>query len=706
MDNITIHSFNGIDAIYSTDEISHITSFTIVPAGLSARILKEKVLCSYAKEYGHIIPEPMMQVAFSGDSPSRDFSAGISLRNCDTAKRLRVVDQKVIDNDTEKEVITYLKDKIRGVSAEHHIRQVKGYDALECWNLVTNTSDETKILEFIDTFSISAISPFVIENNPDKILMHRIRNNWSGEGRKESLPVSSFNMEDSWSYFGYRMERFGQVGTMPARGFIPFVAMEDLDEGITWAAFMESPMSWQIEAGHHTCGLHLSGGIADYNFGHWRKNLAKGETFTTHKAFITAVKGELLDACNSITEYQEVYHKAPSCEDELPIIYNEYLDSNGNPTIETIKTQVPFCKECGVKYFVMDDGWFTNISKTYNYLGNWVSHKERFPNGLKEFSQYLHKNGMKAGVWYEFENVTDGAPISEHKELFHTKDGRVIYHENRLFLDFRNPDAVEYIADQVINGIKENNIDYIKVDYNENIGLGVDGAESLGEGLRQHTECVLAFYRRILQEVPNLILEICSSGGMRHEPLFISLGSMVSFSDLHWVPEAAVAACDLHRVMLPKKMQVWSVIREYYTRDQVYYFMAQGMLGRLCLSGNLQNCSDNTKDIIKEGCNFYQRIKSVIKNGRTISINTDKVTSLRHLRSAFSLTRISKDERQAVFYAFRVNGDENEISCQLPYEYKVEAVYGDGNVEVSGKTVTVYPTDSKTFATVVLLSRF
>lgn len=173
---------------------------------------------------------------------------------------------------------------------------------------------------FIDSFSVSCISPFVKENDPDKILLHRIRNYWSGEGRKESLPVSKFAMEDTWSCYGYRMERFGQVGTMPARGFLPFVAMEDLENGVVWAASMDAPASWQIEAGHHTCGLHLSGGLADYNFGHWRKTLSPGESFTTHSAFLAAVRGGLLDACQVLTEYQKTRLRLPPSEEELPVV--------------------------------------------------------------------------------------------------------------------------------------------------------------------------------------------------------------------------------------------------------------------------------------------------------------------------------------------------------------------------------------------------
>lgn len=702
---MTIFDFNGIEAVYATDEASGHTSFVIVPEGMADQVSEKTMLCGNRTEYGKRPPESMFQVAFAGDSPSRDFSAGVSYRNSETAGRLRVKDRFVRETETEKEIVTTLFDAVGGVEAKHFLRQRKGFSAIECWNEVTNVGENTKILEYLPSFSLSYITPFATENDPDKIVMHRFRNYWSGEARRESLPVSHFAMEDSWSYFGYRLERFGQTGTMPARGFIPFVALEDTQSGVVWAATMDAPASWQIEAGHRTCGLHMSGGLADYNFGHWRKALAPGESFSTRSAFITSVKGSLLDACRALAEYGWLRVNPPEREDGLPIIYNEYLCSNGSPTMEEIKRQMPFCREAGVKYFVVDDGWFTDPEKKNHRLGDWQTDRTRFPDGLKGFADYARQNGMEAGVWYEFENVTEGADISRREDLMHTRDGKLIRHEDRMFLDFRKEETTAYLTERVIGEIKASGLGYLKIDYNENIGLGVDGAESLGEGLRGHTEKVVEFYRKIREECPGLVMEICSSGGMRHEPLFISLGSMVSFSDLHFVPEAAVVACDLHYIMLPRQMQVWAYISPDYSEERAVYAMAQGMLGRLCLSGDLAGCSENIWEIVKNGTAFYERIKSVIKDGKTISINTEGITSLCNLHSSFSLTRVSGDGQLALFYAFRVRGKEEYIEGRLPACYRPIAQYGRGRVSVNANTVMVSPTETDTFATVVLLEK-
>ena len=62
--------------------------------------------------------------------------------------------------------------------------------------------------------------------------------------------------------------------------------------------------------------------------------------------------------------------------------------------------------------------------------------------------------------------------------------------------------------------LKRHGFDYIKADYNESIGIGRDGAESLGEGLRCNMEAAAEFYEEIRREIPDIRIEICSSGAI------------------------------------------------------------------------------------------------------------------------------------------------------------------------------------------------
>lgn len=52
--------------------------------------------------------------------------------------------------------------------------------------------------------------------------------------------------------------------------------------------------------------------------------------------------------------------------------------------------------DAGYKYFVLDDGW---MSKERDKDGNLVADPQKFPNGMKEFADYVHSKGMKFGIY-------------------------------------------------------------------------------------------------------------------------------------------------------------------------------------------------------------------------------------------------------------------------------------------------------------------
>jgi alpha-galactosidase len=139
----------------------------------------------------------------------------------------------------------------------------------------------------------------------------------------------------------------------------------------------------------------------------------------------------------------------------------------------------------------------------------------------------------------------------------------------RQFWDFRDPFTFDYLTKKVIHLLRDNGFGYIKVDYNETIGIGVDGAESLGEGLRQHLEGVQEFFRMLRKEIPDLVIENCSSGGHRLEPSMMALSAMGSSSDAHETREIPIIAANLQRLILPRQSQIWAVLRKDDTAQRL-----------------------------------------------------------------------------------------------------------------------------------------
>lgn len=690
---------SGMTAVYTVS--GGVMSFTCVPNQTVGDIRESKLFKEFNKKYPCREIEPMAQVARLGDSPRRDFSAGVTMYDRATAFLLRVYDQKVTETATDTTVVTFLKTDDE-LYVRHVLTQRKGYAAASLHLEIENKGNDT-VLELASSFAISALTPFAEENDPEKLILHRLQSNWSGEGRKESTPVSAFNFEDSWSSLGIRLQRIGALGSMPARGYLPFTALEDVEHGVTWAVQVEAPSSWQLETLHRYGGITLTGGQADYLYGHWRKTLKSGETFVTHNAYFTAVQGGLTKACAALTKYHDTLYRFPRSEQTLPIIYNEYLYSWGDPRIENVRPQLQTARALGAEYFVLDAGWF--CGNNAELLGDWNVVPEKFPNGLKEFSDEAARAGFTAGgVWFEFEAVTDNAELAARTDWLLHCDGLTVNHQGRLFLDFRKGAVDNYLTDKVIRTLRENKLNYVKIDYNENIGFGVDGAESPGEGLREHIERVVAFYKKLRDALPDLVIEVCSSGGMRHEPLFSTLGSMVSFSDAHENPDGAVVAMDLHRVMQPRTMQVWASILPDHSVDEVYFTIAKAMLGRICLSGRLTEVSPAIKQIVRDGVDYYQTVKDIIQCGETVLIDTDEIRSLRNPKGLIRLMRVRDDGRRAVCYCFKYGTAARTATFSVP-GFRFVSQYGTGKAAVSENILQVELGARPLAATVVLLEK-
>ena len=255
---------------------------------------------------------------------------------------------------------------------------------------------------------------------------------------------------------------------------------------------------------------------------------------------------------------------------------------------------------------------------------------------------------------------------------FLKRDGIPVLAGQRRFWDFRDPWVHDYLYEKVILFLRETGFGYIKVDYNETIGIGVDGAESLGEGLRQHITCVQDFFREMQKELPDLVIEICASGGHRLDPSMLALASMVSFSDAHESQEIPIIAANLHRLLLPQQSQIWAVLHASDSHQRLTYSLASGFLGRLCLSGEIDELDEKQWSLVQEIIRFYYRVAPIIKNGRS-RLYQHIGLSWQHPQGAQAVLRTSMDNRQALLVA-------HTFAKPLPVEMMVDLPQGDWRI--------------------------
>lgn len=683
--------------------VDGVTETVFVPADMTDRLNDEK-LAGISPLGWMISPETQVHIALSGDGISNDFSLGNTLRNSDTAFSLKFKGAKY-EEQSGKQILIAAFENDKGLVARQ-VYSCTGAGYLETYTELENRGDNV-IVEALPSFNMARISPFERFDDPNDIVIHRLLSNWSGEGKLYSVSAADIAFEASWSGLGVRTMRISQTGTMPARGYLPFISVEDKKNGVCWAAETEAPASWTIEAVFRNNAISVGGGRGDFLSAHWRKTLKTGETEKTNKAYLTVTKGSLENAAARLARHFDDTDEIKDVERDLPVLYNEYCYTWGKPEAKTLEKMLPEIAALGCKYFVIDDGWFYNVYNDKRYvIGDWNVNKEYYPEGLKAFADKVRSYGMIPGVWYEFEGVSEHSDVyRDHPDWLLTRDGKIINNGGRAFLDFRKEEVLNYLREKVIKNLVNCGIGYMKVDYNSNAGFGADGAESYGEAIRQHIDAVLAFFEEIKRSVPSLVLEICSSGGMRHEPRFLSLGDMCSFSDAHENAGGVPVAMNLHRFIPPRKLQIWATIRDDYNADDVKFTVAKAMLGRICFSGNLGNKPQKIIDILKESVSFYEKLKPTIANGETITIGNGGISTYLFTKGSPYLVRRSADGKKKIVYAFAIDSENHDFSIDCGDYSVLDTFNAPENTHIADGKLLFTSGKEKNFGCVILLQK-
>lgn len=629
--------------------------------------------------------DSLIQVKLVGDMYKGAYAPGNTLRNGESVTRLQFEKQECTTQGDTVTVTTQMRD-VRGYLVSHKLAYTEGEKVLRICCTFLNESSRSVTLEMLESCSLEGISPYLEGDCSESIRAHRLQSRWSQEGNLLSQTMEELQLDTSWNMESIRCERFGQAGSLPVNNYFPFLAIEDMKNHVFWGIQLAHNASWQMEIYREDENIAVSAGLADRELGHWMKTIAPGERFTTPEAIVSAAHSESLDVFTRrlVDAGQAAVDAGPACEQELPIVFNEYCTTWGCPSHENICTILEKIKGKGFTYFVIDCGWYKADGVPWDIsMGDYAASKELFPEGLEKTVQAIRDAGLKPGIWFEIENVGSASQAYQETEHLLHLDGEVLTTTRRRFWDMNDPWVEEYLTERVIGTLKKYGFEYMKMDYNDTIGLGCDGCESIGEGLRKNMEAARRFVEKVKKEIPGIVLENCASGGHRLEPGYMALTSMASFSDAHECAEIPIIAANLHRAVLPRQSQIWAVIRKADSLKRIAYSVAATFLGRMCISGDVWELDDKQWELIDRGIAFYKEIAPIIKEGQTYRFGL-KVKSIRHPRGWQGIVRVG-DNGEAYVLIHTFHGEvPEEISIQLPPGCPggIENVYSDGEKDI------------------------
>ena len=497
--------------------------------------------------------------------------------------------------------------------------------ACRTWTVVENAGSEELRIEFVSSLALFGLSQGGAGSWQDKMRLHIADNSWCAECQWRSGSLRDFGLSAAYrnekgSGFSLSRISISNQGTWSTLEHLPMGALENTETGTTICWQIEHNGSWHWEVGDVAHELFLRASGPTYREGHWSKRLAPGEKFESVPVTFARVNGGLEAALRTLTGTRRRLRRRHADMESLPVIFNDYMNCLwGNPTTESLIPVIDKAAEVGAEYFVIDAGWYAEIGETWwESVGAWQPSVTRFPFGFADVIQRIRGKEMIPGLWLEIEVMGINCPLARElpDDWFFLHDGKRVIDHGRYQLDFRNREVRAH-ADQIVERlIREFGIGYLKMDYNINAGPGTDCAsDSPGDGLLEHNRAYLDWVRGVFAAHPELIIENCSSGGLRMDYAQLSVHSIQSVSDQTDYRLNAIIAAACASAVTPEQAAVWSYPLKDADEEETIFNMVSALLLRVHQSGRLHELSSASLELVKEGIALYKRIRFDIPQG-------------------------------------------------------------------------------------------
>ena len=306
-----------------------------------------------------------------------------------------------------------------------------------------------------------------------------------------------------------------------------------------------------------------------------------------------------------------------------PVLINNWEATYFDFNEEKILNIARQAAELGIDMMVLDDGWFGKRDSDCSGLGDWFVNEKKLNGGLKALVEKINAMGMKFGLWFEPEMVSEDSDLyRSHPDWAIQIPGRKPMRSRyQLVLDMSNPEVVDYLYGVMSAILRENHIEYVKWDMNRSISDWYTATLSRGRQMEMPHRYVLGLYElleKLTSEFPDVLFEGCSGGGGRfdagmmyycpqiwcsddtdaHERTFIQYGTSFFY------PTSTVGS---HVSAVPNHQT--GRITSIETRGVV------AMAGSFGYELDLNQLSEEEKTVVAKQVTHYKEYQSLIYNG-------------------------------------------------------------------------------------------
>lgn len=359
---------------------------------------------------------------------------------------------------------------------------------------VKNEGAEAFVLDSLSSLFVSGIGEDGGRKWYDhRFIIHYCHSVWQGEGQWRSMDIVDAGLYPTYNHGHQSLIRLSDIGSMSTRRFYPMLMLEDRELGEIWYFELEASSSWYIEVSVRGCqdnsSLCVFLSTAHEKNDGWYQILKPHEEYTSSAAAYGCVKGGFEAAVRELTAYKRERSLVTWRNGVVPVCFNDYMNCLwALPTSEKLIPLIDKAAEAGCEVFCIDDGWYRFPEGNLRDMGTWLHNDALFGEyGFCGIIEYIKNKGMRPGIWLELESaMIDCEAARNIPDALLMRHGKPVG-KQRCFLNFRSRGVREYVL-EVIDRLYGMGVRYIKNDYNQSAGVGVDSDEFPLRGLLQRIQ--------------------------------------------------------------------------------------------------------------------------------------------------------------------------------------------------------------------------
>ena len=434
----------------------------------------------------------------------------------------------------------------------------------------------------------------------------------------------------------------------------------------------------------HDKSVRLQGGINDESF-RWR--LDGGDELRTPQAALCYSSDGLGGMSRAFHDFfRECVIDPAYAYKRRPVVINNWEATYFDFDNEKLFGIIDEAAKLGVDTFVLDDGWFGKRNDDTSGLGDWYVNDKKLKGGLKAVIDRCKKRGLKFGLWFEPEMVSEDSELYRaHPDWAIGKKGNTPCRgRNQLILDLSKREVVDFLFDAVSKVLATHDISYVKWDRNRDMtefyseGLS---PERQGEFAHRYTLGFYSLAQRLTEAFPDVLFEGCAGGGGRFDGGALYYFPQIWTSDdtdalertkIQWgtsmcYPLSAmschVSACPNHQTQRTTPFE---------TRGAV------ASLGAFGYELDPDKLTEREKDMIKEQIKSYREIDGLVLEGDLYRISDPFASNY------FCEMLVSKAGDRAYAVCERFRGDP----CDHDRVMKLKGLRADKNYIIKETGVT------------------